>query len=229
MEREIIYMLGVIAVGFAVNYALRALPFLLFAGKSRELPRWVERFGNLISPVIIAALVVYSYSGLEWKTAWPYLAGALTVGLQLWRRNALASIVAGTVAYMLLLNVGCVSLPEVGVDANDPSVMVKGDGVYFDETRVEMAEVAPILERAEIPHTRTIHILLDEGVTDLRPARMLMGSLARAGYTRPVLVTKRHAESSTISAEEAARRRAARQSPVRAPQTKKIRYKGANE
>ncbi len=102
MTDEIAYMLCVVAACFAVNYGLRALPFLLFAGRDRELPQWVERFGSFLSPVIIAVLVVYSYSGLEWRTAWPYLAGAVTVGLQLWKRNPLASIVAGTILYMAL-------------------------------------------------------------------------------------------------------------------------------
>lgn len=103
MKDEVAYMLCVVVACFAVNYGLRALPFLIFAGRDRELPRWVERFGSLLSPVIIAVLVVYSFSGLEWKTACPYLAGALTVGLQLWKRNPLASIVAGTALYMVLL------------------------------------------------------------------------------------------------------------------------------
>ena len=103
MTDEVAYMLGVVVACFAVNYGLRALPFLLFAGRDRELPQWVERFGSLLSPVIIAVLVVYSYSGLEWKTASLYVAGALTVVLHLWRRNPLASIVAGTVLYMALL------------------------------------------------------------------------------------------------------------------------------
>ena len=104
MTGEVVYMLSVVAACFAVNYGLRALPFLLFAGRDRELPQWVERFGSLLSPVIIAVLVVYSYSGLEWKTAWPYLAGGLTVGLQLWKRNPLLSIVAGTALYMAFLS-----------------------------------------------------------------------------------------------------------------------------
>lgn len=103
MEREILYMLGIVAAGFAVNYTLRALPFILFAGRDRKLPTWVLRFGDFISPVIIAGLIIYSYSGLQWKTAWPYLAGVLTVALQLWRQNALVSIVAGTVLYMFLV------------------------------------------------------------------------------------------------------------------------------
>jgi len=229
MLERLLYLLGVVAVGWAVTFGLRALPFLLFAGSDRPLPAWVERLGNVISPVIIAGLIVYSYSGLEWRTAWPYLAGLLTVGLHLWKRNALASIVAGTVVYMLLLNVGCVSLPEVSVDAGDPSVTVRADGVYFDETRVEIAEVPPILEEADIPHDRTIHLLLDEGVKDLKPARMLMGALAQAGYTRSVLVTKRHAASQKVDADEAARRRSVRRSATGKGGSGKIRYKGANE
>ena len=103
MESEAAYMLSIVVAGFAVNFGLRALPFLLFAGRDRELPRWVERFGSLVSPVVIGALVVYSYSGLAWRTASPYLAGALTVGLYLWKRNPLVSIVAGTALYMALV------------------------------------------------------------------------------------------------------------------------------
>ena len=106
MTEEILYMLGIVGVGFAVNYGLRAFPFLLFSGGSRNPPRWAERFGKLVSPVISAALVVYSYAGLEWRMPWPYLAGAFTVALQLLWRNPLVSIVVGTVLYMVLLSCG---------------------------------------------------------------------------------------------------------------------------
>lgn len=103
MRGEIAYMAGIVAAGFAVNYFLRALPFLFFSGAGRRPPRWAERFGGLVSPAIIAALVVYSFGGLEWMAPWPYLAGALTVALQLLFRNPLASIVAGTALYMALV------------------------------------------------------------------------------------------------------------------------------
>lgn len=103
MTEEVLYMSGVVAVGFAVNFALRALPFLLFAGRDRKLPPCVERVAAVASPVIIACLVVYSYAGLEWRTLSPYAAGALVVALQLAMRNPLVSIVAGTAAYMLLM------------------------------------------------------------------------------------------------------------------------------
>ena len=103
MTDEILYMGGVVLACFAVNFGLRALPFVLFAGRSRALPGWVARFGALVSPVVIAALVVYSFAGLAWRTPAPYLAGTLTVGLQLGRRNPLLAIVAGTILYMALL------------------------------------------------------------------------------------------------------------------------------
>ena len=104
MREEILYMSGIVAVGFAVNFGLRALPFILFGGKGRTIPAWIDRVSGFISPVIIAALVVYSFAGLAWRTPWPYAAGVVTVFLQLWKRNPLLSIIAGTIIYMLLLN-----------------------------------------------------------------------------------------------------------------------------
>ena len=117
MGDEIVYMLGVVAVGFAVNYALRALPFLLFGGRDRAIPAWIDRLSGFISPVIIAGLIVYSYSGSAWRTPWPYLAGVVTIALQVWKRNPLVSIVAGTAVYMLLVN--CCSAAEANAWTED--------------------------------------------------------------------------------------------------------------
>ena len=204
MQDEIIYMTGIVFAGFVVNFGLRALPFLLFAGRDRELPRWVERAGAVVSPVIIAALVVYSYSGLAWKTAYPYLAGALTVGLHVWKRNPLASIVAGTALYMALLSCGCTTTRQtIELDAQHPSVRQTAAGVYIGDVKVKPERVPGYLDDFDIPHDRTIHILLAEDVRDLRPARFLMACLARAGYTRSVLVTKRHAEAVAIGKKKA--------------------------
>lgn len=108
MQGEILYMLGIVAAGFVVNFGLRALPFILFGGKDRTIPAWIDRVSGFISPVIIAALVVYSFAGLAWRTPWPYAAGALSIALQVWKRNPLLSIVVGTIIYMLLVNLGAV-------------------------------------------------------------------------------------------------------------------------
>ena len=226
MIDEILYMLGIVAVGFAVNYTLRALPFLIFSGRDRELPKGVEMMGRFISPVIIAGLIVYSYSGLAWRTPWPYFAGVLSVGLQIWKRNPLVSIIAGTLVYMLLLNCcGCASQRMLELDAQHPAVRVSTQGVLFGDRYVQPTEVAEILEDYDIPHDRVIHIRLDPDVKDLRPARFLMGVLARAGYTRPVLVTERHAMSENFGKRKPAE---IRSTPV--PTARKtIRYKKASE
>ncbi len=100
MGSEVAYMLGVVVAGFAVNFGLRALPFVLFGSRRGELPSWVDRAGKIISPVVIAGLIVYAYSGLAWRAPGPYVAGAVVVLLHLWRRNAMLSILVGTACYM---------------------------------------------------------------------------------------------------------------------------------
>jgi len=196
MRDEIPYMLGVIGTGFLVNYTLRALPFLIFAGRDRALPKWVERLGNVISPVIIACLIVYAYSGSQWTTPWPYLAGVVTVLLQIWKRNPLVSIVAGTLVYMLLVNCcGCTTTRTVEFDAVNPAFRLTTRGVLLGDEYVTAREVVDFLEDSDVPHSRVIHIRLDPEVRDLRTARLLMAYLAKSGYTRPVLVTERSSES----------------------------------
>lgn len=222
---DFFYMLGVVAVGFAVNFGLRAVPFLIFGSRKGELPAWVSRFGDFVSPVIIAGLIVYSYSGLEWKTVWPYLAGAVTVALQVWKRNPLASIVVGTVLYMCLLNCGCTTQKIVDLDAKHPSIRISNSGLYCGGERVMVDDLADILESNDIPKTRTIHIMLDPEVKDLRGARYVMAYLAKVGYTRPVLVTQQHGESYSTGKKP-------KNAAFSAPQQKtgqKIRYKKANE
>ena len=196
MEREILYMLGIVATGFVVNYALRALPFLLFAGRDRKLPAWVLRFGDFISPVIIACLIVYSYSGLEWKTAWPYLAGALTIVLQVWRKNALLSIVIGTVVYMFLV-AGCTTVREVQYGVDHPILELSHLGLKFDGRFVNPQDVPDMLEEYRIPHDATIHIgITPEVMHQLAPVRTFQAYLAKKGYRRSVMVTDMHGESS---------------------------------
>ena len=225
--KDVIYMLGVVAVGFAVNYALRALPFILFAGRDRELPRWVERFGAFVSPVIIAGLIVYYYSGLAWQTVYPYLAGAIVVGLQVWKRNPLVSIVAGTILYMAFLNCGCTTHRSLELDARHPAVRVSTRGVLFGDELVRPQEVPEILEDYDVPHDRVIHIRLDPDVKDLRPATAVRVGLARAGYTRSILVTERHAES--INLGKPKKTSVSGAVPAARPAQRVIRYKQASE
>ena len=103
MVSEILYLAGIVFIGWFITIGMRALPFLLFGGKERGLPKKFERFCDYISPIIIGFLIVYSYSGLAWRDYSPYIAGLLTVVLQLVWRNSLLSIIVGTVLYMTLV------------------------------------------------------------------------------------------------------------------------------
>ena len=198
MENEFLYMLGVVAVGFAITYGMRALPFLLFAGRGRTLPQWVERLGALISPVIIAALVVYSYSGLQWRTPWPYLAGAITVAVHLWKGNPLASIAAGTVLYMCLLSCGCMTAEsDICYDVSHPLIHMTNEGILFLDKPVTPKEAVALLAKKKIPKDATIYILVDEDFQRSQALRVFEYEyLRRAGYNRTIYVSRRAAYSS---------------------------------
>ncbi len=226
MERsnEILYMLGVVAVGMLVTFLIRAIPFVLFAGKNRPLPTWVEKFGAFISPIIIFALIIYAYTGLEWKTLWPYLAGALTIVLQLWKGNPLASILAGTILYMILINCcGCVSapLPNLHYENGKPCVEYTAKGVKIGNQFVDDEDVPSVLERCGIPKDETIHILLDKSSPIQQAAyNFQYGVMGPAGYKRTILISNRIADS---------RVQPKRSKPIQKQPKKKFRYKRANE
>ncbi len=197
MAERILYTAGVIAVGWAVTFALRSLPFLLFAGRGREVPPSIERFGAIISPVIIAGLIIYSYSGLEWRTAWPYLAGLLTVGLQIWKGNPLASIIAGTVLYMCLLTAGCTT-STVSQDMSPPLLAISPVGIKYRGELVTPEEAISRLEDDEIPKSSTIYVKLEGGYDNQRALWVFKNNyLSRAGYTRSAWIKERRTEAGT--------------------------------
>lgn len=135
----------------------------------------------------------------------------------------------GTALCAALLACGCASTRSaIELDAQHPSIRQTANGVLMGDAYVKPTDVASHLDDFGVPHDRTIHILLDDDVKDLRPARFLMACLARAGYTRPVLVTKRHAEAVATGKRKPARSAAAKSARPQ-PRTGKIRYKKANE
>lgn len=104
------YALVVLLAVGALSYLLRALPFMLFGGR-KEPPAVVKYVGRVLAPAAIAMLVIYCYAGEMAKdaatacaSAAPFLAGVVTVALQLWRRNPLLSILVGTAIYMALVH-----------------------------------------------------------------------------------------------------------------------------
>lgn len=107
MDRmEIIFAIFLCAV---ITFGIRAVPFLIFGGKN-ELPSAVKYLAKYLSPVIMAALIIYCLKGMPAQGIldnMAVIAGiAVTVVLHLWKKNTLLSIGAGTVVYMVLIRIG---------------------------------------------------------------------------------------------------------------------------
>ena len=93
-----------IAVMAIVTILLRFLPFLVFR---KQVPGYISYLGKVLPAAIIGMLVVYCFKDAA-LTAHPFgipevIAAASVVGLQVWKRNSLISILTGTVVYMLLV------------------------------------------------------------------------------------------------------------------------------
>lgn len=96
-------MIAVIAL---VTMALRFLPFLIF-GENRKTPPLIAHLGQVLPFAIMGMLVVYCLKDVSLTAApfgIPEAIGVATVALlHIWKRNTLLSIGAGTLCYMLLV------------------------------------------------------------------------------------------------------------------------------
>ena len=79
-----------------------------------------------------------------------------------------------------------------------PVVTVAPEGVYFADRRVRPQDVPRILDDYGVPRSQTIHIRVDPRLRHSPEPNFLMACLAKNGYTRPILVSDRHAVSETI-------------------------------
>ncbi|MFJ1795912.1 branched-chain amino acid transporter permease [Kitasatospora griseola] len=97
------YVLAGLLVMFTVTVLLRAAPFVLL-GRARE--SGLLRFLAATMPAgVMVILTVHTLRDVPLSGAGPAAVGlAATLGLHLWRRSALLSIVAGTAVYMLALH-----------------------------------------------------------------------------------------------------------------------------
>ena len=95
---------GIVAVMSLVTILLRSLPFLIFKEK---VPPYITYLGKVLPPAIVGMLVIYCLKDVNVLAApfgLPELLAILIVALlQIWKRNTLVSILCGTVAYMLLI------------------------------------------------------------------------------------------------------------------------------
>ena len=100
------YEFFMLVIIMLVTMATRFLPFLLFGGKKQP-PKVITYLGKVLPCAIMGMLVVYCLKDVR-PLAYPYgipelLGIALVALLHVWKRNSLLSIGAGTVFYMLLV------------------------------------------------------------------------------------------------------------------------------
>ncbi len=93
-----------IAAMAVTTMALRFLPFLIFG---KNTPEYISYLGKVLPQAIIALLVVYCLKNVSILSR-PFgipelIAGASVVGMQVWRRNAVLSILLGTLIYMMII------------------------------------------------------------------------------------------------------------------------------
>lgn len=95
-----------IAVCAAATMLTRFTPFLIFSGK-KPTPKYIQYLGKALPAAIFGLLVVYCLKDVEF-TAGNHgipeiISVAVTTGLHVWKRQMILSILAGTVCYMLLV------------------------------------------------------------------------------------------------------------------------------
>ena len=95
-----------VAVMAAGTLLLRALPLLVF-GSGRKTPAYILYLGKVLPPAIIGMLVIYCLREVQPLAGSHGLPEAIAVlcviGLQVWKRQSLLSILGGTVIYMILV------------------------------------------------------------------------------------------------------------------------------
>lgn len=84
----------------------RSIPFIAFGGK-RGVPKIVTYLGDVLPAAIMVILVIYCLKDVDVKTAYfglPELVTlVLVLGIHIWRKNTVLSVVSGTLIYMVLI------------------------------------------------------------------------------------------------------------------------------
>ena len=98
------HVAALVAAMSVMTILTRFLPFIVFR---KNTPRYITYLGKVLPPAIIGMLVIYCLKDVS-LLAKPFgipelIAAACVVGLQVWKRNSLISILTGTVLYMVLV------------------------------------------------------------------------------------------------------------------------------
>ncbi|GHA05147.1 branched-chain amino acid transporter permease [Oceanisphaera arctica] len=102
---ELDYLLAALIMG-AVTFGLRAFPFVARSFIAHH--RRIQTLGRRLPVAMMVLLTLYAMGVHNWSSpadgSAQMMAVAVVAVLQLWRRQALLSILAGTLVYMTLMN-----------------------------------------------------------------------------------------------------------------------------
>ncbi|CAM5596218.1 MULTISPECIES: branched-chain amino acid transporter permease [Streptomyces] len=97
------YAVAAVLVTAAVTWGLRALPFAALTPlRASRTVRYLSARMPAGVMVILLAYCLRDLSVTQASSLAPLIALAVTVGLHLWRRNALLSILGGTAVHVIL-------------------------------------------------------------------------------------------------------------------------------
>lgn len=102
-SEKVIAMVAVIALVTALT---RFLPYLVLGGRKKT-PKIIMKLSRSLPCAVMGMLVVYCLKDMSFLALEGFLPHVISVlvvvVLHVWRRNTLLSIVAGTLSYMILL------------------------------------------------------------------------------------------------------------------------------
>lgn len=105
MNTDFYLLLGILVIAL-VTAALRAIPFLVFGGRKKA-PQYIRTLSERLPYAVMVMLVVYCYKNISFRSVNTFvpelICGVIVVLLHLWKHNTILSIVAGTICYMLLV------------------------------------------------------------------------------------------------------------------------------
>ena len=100
------HALLVILVMGAATLLTRLLPVLIF-GRGEKVPDFVMYLGRVVPYTAMGLLIVYCLRDVSFLSGSRGLPEAVALGIvaasYLWKRNTIASVVSGTLVYMLLV------------------------------------------------------------------------------------------------------------------------------
>lgn len=95
----------------AATVSTRFLPYLIFP-QGKKTPAFVSFLGKYLAPAVFGLLIVYCFRNTDLLTPFSrggghgipeLIAAAVVIGTFLWKRSMVLSMAAGTILYMLMM------------------------------------------------------------------------------------------------------------------------------